>query len=333
MQSLNIVIAGAGSVGCFVGGLLAHAGRPVTLFGRGRIATRVQSDGLQISDPDGLSISLTPAQANMTTDPACLAQANVILVCVKSVGTADMAKTIAQHASSSAIIVSLQNGVTNADALRAHLPAHDVRAGMFGFNVVQLPDGTFHRGTSGEVVIGSGDPAIAPHLNVPGLGVLESPDIAGVQWGKLLMNLNNALNALSNIPLRDQLADRQWRRVLADQMDEALAAMAAAGITPKPATPMPPKLVPHLLRLPTWLFRLIAGRMMKIDPEARSSMWEDLQRGRKTEIDSLQGAIVALARAHGMQAPINASTIACIKAVEGKPPPTLRPADIDPRYT
>jgi 2-dehydropantoate 2-reductase len=79
---------------------------------------------------------------------------------------------------------------------------------------------------------------------------------------------------------------------------------------------VPPAAIPRILRLPTWLFRRVAKRMLAIDPEARSSMWEDLERRRPTEIDHLQGAILALAARTGVRAPLNARIVELIKAAE-----------------
>ena len=122
--------------------------------------------------------------------------------------------------------------------------------------------------------------------------------MAGVLWGKLMLNLNNALNALSGVPLATQLADRRWRLILARQIAEALGVLKAAGIKPARIEGVPPGMIPRILRLPDWLFRRVARRMLAIDPEARSSMWEDLHRHRPTEIGYLQGAILALAQKH-----------------------------------
>ena len=82
-----------------------------------------------------------------------------------------------------------------------------------------------------------------------------------MQWGKLLINLNNALVALSGLPLASELADRRWRLILAGQIDEALAAMKASHIAPARIGGLRPGLLPKLLRLPDWLFRLVARRM------------------------------------------------------------------------
>ena len=167
---------------------------------------------------------------------------------------------------------------------------------------------------------------------MPGLKLRPSPDIAAVQWGKLLVNLNNALNALADLPLRRQLAQRAWRGLFADQIAEGLAAIRAEGIKPVSSTPVPAGLMPHLLRLPDAIFALLLGSAMKIDPDARSSMWEDLQRGRRTEIEYLQGLITEIADRLGLQVPLSRRVVALIKSVEakGKGSPRLTPDQIRP---
>jgi len=198
------------------------------------------------------------------------------------------------------------------------------------FNVVALGDGRFHRSTSGDIVIAQDDAGTAAGLSVPGLAISSTANIDGAQWGKLIVNLNNALNALSNIPLRQQLAQRGWRRLLADQMAEGIAAVRAEGIVPVSPTPLPSSWMPPLLRLPDALFGMLLGRTMKIDPEARSSMWEDLQRGRRTEIDYLQGVIAAIADRRGLDASLSRRVIALVRAAEadGKGSPGLTPEQI-----
>ena len=212
---------------------------------------------------------------------------------------------IARHAPSDAVVISLQNGVGNVSVLRERLPGRRVLAGMVPFNVIALGEGRFHRATSGDIVIEQDEAGTAAQLSVPHLTMRPTDNIVGVQWGKLLLNLNNALNALSDLPLREQLAQRSWRALFADQMAEGLAAMKAEGIKPVPMTSVPPSLAPYLLRMPDTLFELILGRTMKIDPEARSSMWEDLQRGGRTEVDFLQGVIVQLAERHALSVPLS----------------------------
>ena len=328
--SRSICIAGAGSIGCFVGGMLAAAGHRVSLLARPRLIADIEAHGLTVTSFEGFSYRLDAAALSLSPDPAILGAAEFILVTVKSADTADIAGYIAQHARGDAAIISLQNGLSNATVLRQALPGRKVLAGMVPFNVMGLDGARFHRATSGDILVERDEADTGARLSVEGLVIRGTDDIAGVQWGKLLVNLNNALNALSGLPLRAQLAQRAWRTLFADQIAEALAIMGAEGVKPVPTTPLPAWLTPHLLRLPDVLFQAVLGRMMQIDPQARSSMWEDLQRGRRTEIDYLQGVIVDLADRHGLKAPLSRRIVTLIRSAEagGKGAAGLTPEQV-----
>jgi 2-dehydropantoate 2-reductase len=325
-----IGIAGAGSIGCFVGGMLAASGRRVALLARPRMIQEITANGLRVTDVDGSAQTVAASRLELSDDPSIFADAQAVLVTVKSADTSEMADLIARHAPPDAVVISLQNGVGNVALLRDRLPGRPILGGMVPFNVVALGDGRFHRSTSGDIVIAQDDAGTAAKLSAPGLAMRATGNIDGVQWGKLIVNLNNALNALSNIPLRRQLAQRGWRELFADQMVEGLAAIRAEGIVPVSPTPLPSRWMPPLLRLPDTLFVMLLGRTMKIDPEARSSMWEDLQRGRRTEIDYLQGVITAIADRRGLDAPLSRRIIQLIRQAEadGKGSPGLTPEQI-----
>ncbi|WP_426266341.1 2-dehydropantoate 2-reductase [Sphingomonas sp. LHG3443-2] len=312
-MSGRIVIAGAGSIGCFVGGLLALGGEEVVLLARPRIAEEIGTHGLTLTSFEGWREQLEPTRLKVETDPAAaLADAALVLVTVKSGATAEMAALIATHAPPSAAVISLQNGLANAAILRAALSNRAVYAGMVSFNVLHQGEGCFHRGTSGPLVIEAGaPPLVAPHLDIIAHG-----DMAAVLAGKLVYNLNNALNALSGLTLRQQLADRRWRLILAAAQDEALAVFQAEGIQPWSLGKVPVTRFPRILRLPNVLFRLVSRRGVRIDASARSSMWDDLERRRPTEIDELQGAVIAKAAALGLAAPVNHRIAEAIRAAE-----------------
>ncbi|WP_299046504.1 2-dehydropantoate 2-reductase [uncultured Tateyamaria sp.] len=325
MTGPRITVAGAGSIGCYVGGVLAAAGQDVRFLARDRVASACAAAGLRLTDYDGNDLHVT-APVMETEARLALKDADVVLVCVKSGDTAGMAREIAAHAPS-AQVISLQNGVENADMLRTHLPGADVRAAMVPFNVASQGAARYHKATSGDILVEAGP---MPDLGTPTLTWRQVDNIRAVQWGKLLINLGNAINALSDLPLLTQLHDRAWRRLMADQMAEGLRILAAAGIIPARTTAVPPWLVPHVLRLPTPVFRRIAAQMLTVDAQARSSMWDDLKHGRRTEIDALQGAIIALAARHGRHAPLNTRMRALIRAAEdaGNGPPGLTPREI-----
>lgn len=311
----RFVVAGAGSIGCFVGGLLAGAGRTVTLLARPRVIADVEAHGLHVTSLDGVDCRVAASAIGATRDPAALAKADCVLLAVKSTDTAAMADLIAQHAPSTATVISLQNGVDNVPLLRERLAGRKVLAGMVAFHVVAMGEGRYHRATSGEIVLEQDAAGTAGKLDVPGLKVTSSANMVGVQWGKLLLNLNNAINALSGLPLRDQLSQRAWRAILAEQIVEALAVTRAAGIAPV-TSPLPPPMLPFILRLPDGLFKILAARMLKIDPQARSSMWEDLHLRRRTEINHLQGVIVTLAAQHGLAVPLTRRIAGLIRTAE-----------------
>ena len=327
-----IGIAGAGSIGCFVGGMSALAGRRVALLARPRVIGEIESHGLRLTSFEGLDQTIASSVLTLSEDPSIFSDVGAVLVTVKSADTPEIAGLIAKHAPPDAVIVSLQNGVGNVPVLRQRLPGRRVLAAMVPFNVIAAGEGRYHRATSGDIVIEQDEAHTADQLSVPGLKLRATADIAGVQWGKLLLNLNNALNALADIPLRQQLAQRAWRRLFADQMAEGLAAIRADGIKPVSSTPIPAGLMPHLLRLPDTVFGVLLGGTVKIDPRARSSMWEDLQRGRATEIDYLQGVITEIADRHGLKVPLSRRIVALIKNAEisGKGAPKLTPEQIRP---
>jgi 2-dehydropantoate 2-reductase len=326
----TIGIAGAGSIGCFVGGMMAAAGRSVALLARPRVIAEIEANGLRPTSFEGFDQTIAASQFALSENPSIFSDAGVVLVTVKSADTADMADAIARHAPPDVVIVSLQNGVGNVAVLRNRLPGRRVLGGMVPFNVIALGNGRFHRATSGDIVIAQDEAQTAEKLSAPGLKMRPTDNIDGVQWGKLVINLNNALNALADLPLRRQLGLRAWRRLFADQMAEGLAAIRAEGIKPVSPTPIPVSLMPPLLRVPNFIFEAMLGRTMKIDPEARSSMWEDLQRRRRTEIDYLQGVITEIAERRGLKAPLSRRIVELIRQAEreAKGSPGLTPEQI-----
>jgi 2-dehydropantoate 2-reductase len=310
--------------------MLAVGGRRVALLARSRVISEIEARGLRATSFEGFDRTIEAKALTLSDDPSIFKDAAVVLVSVKSADTAGMADIIAKNAPSDVVVVSLQNGVGNVAVLRNRLPGRRVLGGMVPFNVITAGEGRFHRATSGDIVIEKDDADTADKLSVPGLKMRPTDNIDGVQWGKLLVNLNNALNALADLPLRRQLAQRPWRRLFADQMAEGLAAIRAEGITPVSPTPIPAGWMPPLLRLPDMIFEAMLGRTMKIDPEARSSMWEDLQRGRRTEIDYFQGVITEIAERRGLDVPLSRRVVELIRKAEaaGKGSPGLTPEQI-----
>jgi 2-dehydropantoate 2-reductase len=307
---------GAGSVGCYIGATLRAAGCDVAFIGRARVLDDLRHHGLTLSSLDGQRLHLRPEQLVLAEAPPRGARPALVLLTVKSAATADAATTLARALPAGTPVLSLQNGVGNVQAARRAAPALDVIAGMVPFNVAEIAPGAFHRGTSGQLAAAD-DPRLrawSGTFAAAGLPLDLHTDMREVQWAKLLLNLNNAVNALSGLPLREQLLDHGYRRVLAALQDEALALLAQARIEPARLTPLPARFVPSVLRLPTPVFRAAAARMLRIDARARSSMADDLARGRATEIDALCGEVVRLAEGLDRHAPLNARMVGLVKA-------------------
>jgi 2-dehydropantoate 2-reductase len=337
-RNSRIVVAGAGSIGCYVGGTLAREGRSVTLLVRSYLEDAINQHGVRISDLDGRDSVLSVDRLSVKSDPGqAFANADVVLVSVKSGATAEMGDLIAKHAPGNCVAASLQNGVNNTEILRARMgPGRTVVAGMVPFNVVhEKKSGPphFHRSTSGAIVIDAGTENLKALLDVPGLNVEENTNIEGVLWAKLLVNLNNAPNALSGRSILEGISDRGWRKIFATQMEEALRVYRAAGIQPAPLAGLPAWVIPRLLRLPNFLFKKIAPLMVSVDPRARTSMLEDLERRRPTEIDYMHGEVTSLARKTGIPTPTIDEMIRLVKQAEaaGKGSPHLSASDVHPR--
>lgn len=309
-----IAVFGAGAIGCWVGGRLAAGGAAVTLIGRARVMDEVRG-GLRVTQHEGPEASVRVAA---TTEAAAAASAALVVVTVKSAHTHEAGTQLARVLRPDAVVVSLQNGVRNPDVLRRALPGRRVLAAMVPFNVVRTAPATYHRGTSGRLMIDD-DPAAVPLLEAcraAALPIEPRRDMPAVAWAKLVLNLNNAINALSGQPLATQLAQRAFRRAVAATQREALAVLTAARLPLARLTAIPPRWMPSLLVAPDAVFSRLARRVVAVDPMARSSMWDDLEARRPTEIDYLQGEIVALGERVGRPTPINHTLVELVRAAE-----------------
>lgn len=318
-RSPHIVIVGAGSIGCYLGGRLLDAGASVTMVGRPRLHQVFETIPLRASDYLGYDAAVPLAPYQFTTSPEPVAHADLVLLTVKSAATEDTGKEIAPLLRPNIPVISFQNGIGNADRLKPLLPKATVLAGMVSFNVLQKTPGHFHQGTRGQLMAEASlalTPDIIAAFSKAGIPLAPRTDMHSVLWSKLLLNLNNPINALSGLPLKEQLSTRAYRRCLALAQDETLSLLKAANIPTIKMAAVPMAWIPTVMRLPDWLFRRLAQTMLAMDPIARSSMWEDLEAGRKTEIEWINGEVVKLANAHGMTASVNQRLIDLIRECE-----------------
>ncbi len=273
-----VLVMGAGAVGCWIGGCLAAAGVPVTFVGRPRVLDALRAHGLTLTDLDGGARTIAADRLSLSDAPSPEDRPALALLCVKSGATAAAAAELGGVLPDGTLVVSMQNGISNAALAQAHALRLTVRPGMVPFNVAELGPGRYHRGTSGTLAA-QDHPALRawqPVFAAAGVPLTLHADLAPLQWGKLLLNLNNPVNALSGLPLRAQLLERDHRALHGGADRRGTAALKSAGIAPAKLTPLPPAALPAGLRLPTAIFRLLAFRMLRIDAKARSSMANDL---------------------------------------------------------
>ncbi|MEQ9502124.1 MAG: 2-dehydropantoate 2-reductase [Deltaproteobacteria bacterium] len=309
----TVGVMGAGSIGCYVGGKIALSGAEVVLVGRDRQAKEIAEHGLSVQDLDA-----APRKAQTVryvTDPAALAACEVVFVAVKSGQTEEVAKVLAPILREDAVVASLQNGLGNAERLRSHLGPRRVVPGIVEYNVVSRGEGRFHRTMDGPIVL-EPEPRSNAAIRAGELDLVVHDDLVPHQWTKLCVNLNNAVSALSDAPTRQILLSPGYRRCVAALIDEGLTVARASGVRPAKLRGVPVGLMPKVLRLPTPIVRLVTGAQMKVDADARSSMWEDLTRGRPTEVDWLNGEIVRRAEAAGVDAPINRRVVSLVHDAE-----------------
>lgn len=331
MSQPLITVFGAGSIGCYLGGRMAAAGGNVRLIGRPRLKEAVTASGLTLSQFEDPPVHLN--DIDVATSATALAGSDVVALCVKSQDTPEAAHHIQAHAPT-AHIISFQNGISNLPVLRTHLPKATSSGCVVPFNVTSPKPGHFHQGTGGDLIIGPNPPeAVMALLREAGVGARAVKDIDGYLWAKLLVNLNNALNTLFGGPLRDGLLQRGYRRVLIAMIEEGLAVAKAEGVQVQTFNGRPPAALIKLMKKPDWLYRFLIDRIAKIDRTARSSMLDDLEMGRKAELDYLQGEIVRRAEAHGLSASVNQSVMAATQAAFAqKKSPGLTGAQMERKF-
>ena len=225
-------------------------------------------------------------------------------------------------------MISFQNGVSNVEVLEKGLGGRfEVARGMVQYNVAYLGEGRFHKGVAGDLYADrrAGTRALAEAIGQGPAALKLSDEMLGLAWGKLLINLNNAVNALSGRSLIEELKQRDYRRVFAASMREGLDLLEQAEIEPVASGPIAPSRLPRVIGSPDWLFNRFFLKRWKIDAKARSSMADDLAAGRRTEVDYINGELVRLAERLQRTAPVNSAIVELVRAAEAGAKP-LGPA-------
>ncbi|WP_158769611.1 2-dehydropantoate 2-reductase [Paraglaciecola sp. L1A13] len=317
------VIFGAGLIGSYIGACMHQLGVNVALVCRPTIKHKLIS-GVTLTDYQehhanvtGLNFLDTDVLARLEPDQL---KCDFLWLTVKCQSVAQAIQDIAPLVSDKTVILCCQNGLGSEKPVQNAFPNNVVLRVMVPFNVVELKAGHLHRGSQGHLTIeqtikGQVSEILQERLNSPLLPVAQTHDMQALLWAKLQLNLGNSINALADIPVKSMLQQRGYRVVIATLMQELLTVTDELGIELPKVTSVPAKIVPYVLKLPNFLFTLVANKMLAVDPTVRTSMWWDMSQGKPTEIHYLNGAVVSSAERLGKKAPANKRIVTLIESL------------------
>ena len=306
----SVAVVGAGAVGGYFGGMLAHAGHAVTLIGRPAHVEAIERDGLRIRKAGRTEALRTAA----STDVAAVRGADLVLFCVKSTDTDAVAREMAPHLAPDALVVSLQNGVENAATLARHVRQAVVPAVVYVATSMPEPGLVAHHGR-GDLVVGAMNRkssldegfmrrlrALADTFAAADVPVRLSDDVMAELWSKLMVNCAyNAISALAQAPYGHLVAQPEVRELQRTVVAEVVAVAKADGID----LPLAGALEAMERIAPAW-------------PAQLSSTAQDVARGKPSEIDHLNGFVARRGRELGVPTPANQALHALVKLVEAE---------------
>src|SRR5450830_835873 len=298
-KGLKVAVMGAGAVGCYYGGMLARAGHEVVLIARPQHVEAVARAGLRMQTTSfDEHVRLTAS-----SEPSAVQGAKLVLFCVKSLDTESAGALLRPHLSPDALVLTLQNGVDNADRLRTVLPQHAVAAAVVYVATEMAGPGHVRHHGRGELVIepSSVSEAVAQALIAAGVPTEISSNVRGALWAKLVLNCAyNAVSAITQLPYGKTVAGEGIKDVMRDVVVECLAVAQLEGVQ-------------------------VAGdvhaavdKLAASMPSQFSSTAQDLARGKRSEIDYLNGLIVRRGEALGIATPANRVLWTLVKLLEGK---------------
>ena len=314
----RIAIIGAGAIGSVVGALLSRAGHEVTLIGRSAHVDRIQRDGLHVEGAFGSFVVPLAAATALDFQP------DFAFLTVK---TQDVIAAVEANKRflTGGPVVTFQNGVRSDELVATLLPRTQIISTVVMLNATYLTPGMVTVVYPGSLVIGRpfGPPdaqvaavaAMLRHITVTRV----STNIAGAHWLKLIVNLNNALPALTNMTLHQIYADPYLRQLAVQLMREGLHVVNRAGIRLESLPDASTTLIRLLARLPVRLAAaLAAARARRIDAAGPLlvSTLQSLRRGQPTEIDYLNGEVVRVGQQRNVPTPLNAAIVDLVHQTE-----------------
>lgn len=307
---LKIVVIGAGAMGGLYGGLLRDAGEDVVLVDIWREhVERINERGLVIEGLDwekDVRVAATTSVSELSEPP------DLIIIFTKSYDTAKAAESAAKILGDKTMVLTLQSGFDNADIIARYVGKSRVLAGITTFAAVLLGPGRVFYGGAGITVLGELQGGVTERVeevvrvfNNAGLNARASEDIMGWIWSKEILNVGiNPVTALTGLRNGELLERPELLEVSKMAMAEAAKVAETLGIKLRFGDPYKEFI-----------------KLLRATSSSKSSMLQDIERGRRTEIDSLCGAIVSYGKALGVKTPVNLTLYSLVKVLErlGRP--------------
>ncbi|HXT23907.1 MAG TPA: 2-dehydropantoate 2-reductase [Candidatus Eisenbacteria bacterium] len=298
----RIAVVGAGAVGGYFGGMLARAGAPVMFIGRPAFVGAVKQAGLQL---DTLQFKEN-VKVEASTELSAVRGVEIVLFCVKTTDTAAIARELAPLLAENVLVVSMQNGVDNAEQIHAASGLQALAAAVYVAASVPSPGTVKHVGR-GDLVVGPRSVAterVASVFERAGVPCRISDHLAAELWTKLVWNCGlNAISALGKARYGDILANEDARKLVEGAIFEVVFVAKAAGV--------------HLPLFDDPKAAVAGGyKIAQAMAATRSSTAQDMMRNKKTEIDSLNGFVVRKGRELGVPTPINHALFTLVRLAE-----------------
>lgn len=299
---MRIAIMGAGGVGGYYGGRLAQAGHDVTFITRGEHLRAIQAKGLSLVGGGGDSV--IPG-AKATDDPGQIAPVDVVLFCVKLFDTEDAARAIKPLLSKGGVCITLQNGVDGQQRIGAVVGDDCVLGGLaFASALIESPGVIRYNSKAPSIKFGEADGRMSKRAirfrdacKAADFDAEVVTDIRSALWHKFVgLAVNAALTSLVRKPAGACYHDPDLLALARSGFEEGAAVARAMGI-----------------KLPDDIVEWQVQNHRKFPPEMYASMYHDLARGRRLELDSLSGLIVRKGRELGVPTPFHAMAYACLK--------------------
>lgn len=297
----KVVVLGAGSVGCYFGGMLARAGHDVTLIARANHVEAITNNGLHMDCQSFQDY----VQVKARSDYIPLSDADIVLCCVKSPDTEFVINEVKPYLNKSAVILSLQNGVDNAERI-AKLVDNPTYPTVVYVATAMLGPGKLKHFGRGELVLGSlGNDSnelktLSDFLQQSNIPCEISSNIRKDLWLKFLVNCSyNGISAIGQIQYGNMVSNPEVVNLINQITEECLMIAEKEGVMISAAEADQAN---HAIGV------TMSGQ--------KSSTAQDLVKGKLTEIDYLNGLIVRRAAEHGLSAPANQAVYALVKMLE-----------------